>query len=122
MPIDFNETADVRVTRFRKVWSELAPTETFGGMTLEQFRTVTEPTLRTREDILALDAQRAATSKLRDEADHAARNAMELVVNAVRGNPAFGSDSALYRALGFTPKSERRSGLTRKVKPAATAS
>lgn len=35
------------------------------------------------------------------------------VVNAVRGAPGFGENSALYRAMGYVPKNERKSGLVR---------
>jgi hypothetical protein len=36
----------------------------------------------------------------------------------VLGDPAYGPDSALYEALGYVRKSERKSGLTRKGKTA----
>lgn len=36
------------------------------------------------------------------------------VGNGVRGDKDFGDDSALYGAMGFVRKSERKSGLTRK--------
>ncbi len=35
----------------------------------------------------------------------------------VAGNPDYGNDSPLYKAMGFVRKSERASGLTRKKKP-----
>ena len=35
------------------------------------------------------------------------------MVNAVRGDIGYGEDSALYKALGYVPKSERKSGLRR---------
>ncbi|MBA2593787.1 MAG: hypothetical protein M3495_08480 [Pseudomonadota bacterium] len=34
-------------------------------------------------------------------------------VNAVRGDVEYGEDSAFYKALGYVPKSERKSGLRR---------
>jgi hypothetical protein len=80
------------------------------------------PLQRMNTGIQVLEAQRSAAIRRRDDADELAREKVDLVVNAVRGNPDFGPDSPLYRALGFIPKSERRSGLTRKVKPAATTS
>ena len=40
---------------------------------------------------------------------------LDLVVNSVKGTQGFGSDSALYRAFGYVRKSERKTGLTRKV-------
>ena len=41
---------------------------------------------------------------------------VQLAVNGVIGNPAFGPDSPLYEAFGYTRKSERKSGLTTKTK------
>jgi hypothetical protein len=38
------------------------------------------------------------------------------IAEGVRGHKDFGSDSALYGAMGFVRKSERKSGLTRKTK------
>jgi hypothetical protein len=39
------------------------------------------------------------------------------VVNGVRADPEEGDDSALYEAMGYTRRSERKSGLTRKKPP-----
>jgi hypothetical protein len=65
-----------------------------------------------------LEGKKAA----RSDADLAANEVLDLVVNSVRGTPGFGQDSALYRALGYVRKSERKSGLTRKLaKPTVNA-
>ncbi len=37
-----------------------------------------------------------------------------MIARGVEGHPDHGDDSPLYRAMGFVPFSERRSGLTRK--------
>ena len=50
----------------------------------------------------------------RDTADTATMKMCEMIKNGVVADPAFGDDSALYEALGFIRKSNRRSGLTRK--------
>lgn len=50
----------------------------------------------------------------RDTDDEAALAKRELIVNGVISDPNFGPDSALYEALGFVRKSDRKSGLTRK--------
>ena len=50
----------------------------------------------------------------REEADEAFLDKAQLVVNGVLADPTEGDDSALYEAMGYTRKSERRSGLTRK--------
>jgi hypothetical protein len=120
MPIKSNEPITDRIERFQQAWKELAPDASFGGMTLADFSAAVKPSLDEREAIKALDALRSAATMRRAKADLDSREKLDLVVNGVRSDPAHGQDSALYRALGYTPKSERRSGLTRKVKPAAT--
>ena len=102
---------------------ELAPEAIFAEMTLAQFRTATAPALETRKQIRWLDQERASAVAARDAADRKANDDYLLVVNSIKGTPKHGEDSPLYRSLGYTTKSERRSGLTRKsqVKPAAVA-
>jgi hypothetical protein len=46
--------------------------------------------------------------------------ALQFVVNSVKGDPEEGSNSELYEAMGYVRKSERSSGLHRN-KPAAKA-
>ena len=84
-------------------------------MTLAEFETQTAPLTQSLQKLQALDAQYAAELKVRDEGEATAREVLRLVANAVRGNPAFGENSPLYRAMGFVPLSERQSGLTRKI-------
>lgn len=55
----------------------------------------------------------------RDAADETTALKMQQVVNGVLADPTEGPDSALYAAFGYTRKSERKTGLTRKHKDAA---
>ena len=55
--------------------------------------------------------------KKRQEADGVAITACLKVANAVRGDVEEGEDSGFYKALGYIPKSERRSGLHRNITP-----
>jgi DNA repair exonuclease SbcCD ATPase subunit len=103
-----------RVGIFQAAWREIAAEASFAGMTLAEFETQTAPLTQSLQRLQALDAQYAAEMKARGEADAAARETMRLIAHAVRGNPAYGEDSSLYRAMGFVPLSERQSGLTRK--------
>jgi hypothetical protein len=103
-----------RRERIRTAWSELAPAETCAGLALNEFVADTADSVTLREEIDATRAKLAGLYLQREHADAEARNTMQLVINSVRGNPAFGEDSALYRAMGFVPKSERDSGLTRR--------
>jgi hypothetical protein len=104
-----------RVGIFTAAWREIAPEVSFAGMTLAEFETQTLPVATSAQRLKTLEVQYAAELKARDEADASAREAMRIVAHAVRGNPAYGEDSRLYRAMGFVPLSERQSGLTRKT-------
>ncbi len=106
-------TAD-RITVFRTAWKELAPQESFAGMTLAGFEAATALPITLRDQILALEKQLEGRKAERMTADTAANALLDLMVNSVRGTPLHGPDSSLYRALGYIRKSERRSGLTRK--------
>jgi hypothetical protein len=108
-----------RIGTFRAAWRELAPDATFAGMTLLQFEEAVSAPLTLRDEIVALGKQMEGRKTERSNADQAASEVLDLVVNSVRGTPGFGHDSALYRAFGYVRKSERKSGLTRKG--AATA-
>jgi hypothetical protein len=110
-----------RVGIFQAAWREIAPEANFAGMTLAEFEAKTAALAQSVQRLQALDVQYAAELKARAEADTAAREAMRIVVNAVRGDPAYGEDSRLYRAMGFVPLSERQSGLTRKTAEAPAA-
>jgi len=113
------ELITTRIARFEKAWTELAAESSFGGMTLEQFIAGTRASFEERQTIQVLEMLRSAAIGRRNAADAVSREKIELMVNGVRSDPDHGPDSPLYRALGYVPKSERRSGLTRKVNSAA---
>ena len=68
-----------------------------------------------------LDAQTTSAHDARDAADVVTTQVNQLVVNAVKGDPAHGEDSDLYEAMGYVRKSARKSGLTRKKAAVAAA-
>jgi hypothetical protein len=63
---------------------------------------------------LDLDDQMTHAINARDDADGVSLGKAAMVVAAVVGDPNFGPDSSLYEAMGYTRKSEPKSGLTRK--------
>ena len=67
-------------------------------------------TQTTREFLISLFRLRTP----RDSADEAFNTKAQQVVNGVLADPTEGPDSALYEGFGYTRKSERKSGLTRK--------
>ena len=99
-------------------WETLAPDKSFGGMALPQFRALAQIALDARARIEVLEDQTKQAKAERDNADEDFNERAELVINGVRADPTEGPDSALYEAMGYKRKSERRSGLTRKRAPA----
>jgi hypothetical protein len=110
-----------RLARTLNAWRTLAPDKTFGGMTLAQFEAACAPSNTTRAQISELQERLAQAMANRDAADDSTAGRIQLVVNGVLADPTEGPDSALYAALGYTRKSERKTGLTRKRKEPATA-
>ena len=106
-----------KVQRMLNAWETLAPDKSFGGMTLAQFRAAVQPSQAARERIEDLEDQLRQAQADRDRADEDSLAKAQLVVNGVIGDPTEGPDSALYEAMGYTRKSERKSGLTRKRNP-----
>lgn len=98
-------------------WETLAPEKSFGGMTLAQFKAAVKPSFDTREELRALESQVQSKQIERDNADAESLRRVQRVVNGVVGDPEEGPDSDIYDAFGYTRKSERKTGLTRKKKP-----
>ena len=111
-----NPTRIVRkVDEVVMAWGQLAPDATFAGMTLAEFRTAVEPSKAERIRTAELEAELSGAGGRRALADLNTNEKLKLVVAAVKGDPAHGENSALYRAMGYIPMAERASGLTRKV-------
>jgi hypothetical protein len=113
-------------------WTTIRPAKSFAGMTLEQFEAQVKPSLDARGQLTTLQSQTTDSRMQRRRSDAASMELAQLVVNSVKGDPAEGENGSLYAAMGYIPKSARRSGLTRKgqttppvqaaaVTPAATA-
>jgi hypothetical protein len=103
-------------------WESLTPTKTFGGMTLADFKAVVAPAKAARARLADLETQMTQALNDRDAADAVFLAKAQQVVNGVLADPTEGPDSSIYEAMGYTRKSERRSGLTRKGNNAPTGS
>lgn len=103
-----------KTQRILNAWETLAPGKSFGGMTLAQFQAAVQPAQAARQRIDDLEDQLKQAIADRENADEALLAKAQLVVNGVLADPTEGADSALYEAFGYTRKSERKSGLTRK--------
>lgn len=108
------KTRETRMNTALNAWGTLAASKSFGGMTLAQFQAAALPAQNARKQIADLEAQVTQALNARDDADKAFRVKLQLAVNGVLADPTEGPDSALYEAMGYTRKSERKSGLTRK--------
>jgi hypothetical protein len=102
-----------RRDKFLTAWREHAPDATFATTSLVEFEAQT-----TNLDLL-IQQMKGAQSKLdglmldRDKAVQELNETMLLIAHGIRGTPQYGEDCSLHRALGFVPKSERRTGLKR---------
>jgi len=112
---------ELKMEKILNAWEQLAPAKVFGGMTLPQFRAICAPAKAAREQIEDLEDQLTAEFAARDSADEAVAAKIELIINGVRADPTEGSDSALIEAMGYTRKSDRKSGLTTKKKTPPTS-
>ena len=103
-----------KLERMLNAWRTLAPDKSFGGMTLAQFEAAAAPSKAARQRINDLNDQTTAAMTDRDEADDALLAKAQLVVAGVLADPTEGADSALYETFGYTRKSARKTGLTRR--------
>jgi len=109
-----------KLQRIRNAWRTLAPEKSFGGMTLAQFEAACAPSNETRAEIAELQDKTTQAMARRDAADDVTASKMQLAVAGVLADPTEGADSALYAAFGYTRRSERKTGLTRKSREPAT--
>lgn len=120
MAIYTNKTVSLRREQFLSSWLEFAPDVTFAGLTLAQFEDKSKTPLESRKSILEVQTKLRGLLLDRDKADELLNQDLILIAHAIRGNELFGEDCALYRSLGFVPKSERKSGQRRKSGVAGT--
>ena len=104
-----------------RAWKEQAPEALFAGKTVADFETSIVALQESAEEVAKLEAARMAALKVRDEKLAALTQLSNLVVFGVQGHADYGPDSPLYRAMGYIPSSERKSGLTRRGTAAKTA-
>jgi hypothetical protein len=103
-----------KLERMLNGWRTLAPDKSFGGMTLAQFEAAIAPSLNARQRIKDLENQLEEAKADRDSADVTSNEKANLAFNGVLADPTEGPDSPLITTFGYTRRSERRTGLTRK--------
>jgi hypothetical protein len=105
---------EIRMNRVLNAWKTLAADKSFGGMKLADFEAQVNKSLAPRRRLVEIEDEKTEQATLRDTEDEVTTDKIEVVVAGVIADPDFGSDSALYEAMGYVRKSERKSGLTRK--------
>ena len=102
-------------------WSTLAKDDSFGGLTLAQFQQLQTDAQNKSATLTTLDAGYTDAMMQRDASHEALNQAMLNVVDGVKGDMAkHGANSSLYKAMGYVPRDERASGLTRKAATTST--
>ena len=94
-------------------WEEHAAQVTFSGLTLAQYKARVKASLDARTTISELELQLDGARIARNNADTESNEITLNVASSVKGDLNFGENSALYAALGYVRKDDRRSGLTR---------
>ena len=105
-----------KLDRIISAWTTLAPSKSFGGMTLLEFSVFVNDAMDARNTISQLEDQLKQAIAARDAADAEAWEKAQFAVAGVVADQTEGDDSALYEAMGYVRKSNRSSGLTRKKK------
>jgi hypothetical protein len=103
-----------KIERALNSWRTLAPEKSFGGMTLADCEAACAPSVAARARIATLQEQLAEAMADRDAADAVTLSKLQLAGFGVLADPTEGPDSPLVEAFGYTRKSERKTGLTRK--------
>ncbi len=107
-----------KLNQLLKAWQDLAPDKSFGGMTLAEFKVKVKPSFDARDSIESAKSQLNDGQNRLGDSDAETLTLIQLVVNAIKGDPETGDDSSLYEAAGYVRRSERKSGLGRKTKTA----
>ena len=111
-----------KLTNMLAAWSEFAPESKFAGMSLAEFKTAVARSIDSRSQLEALRLQIKGILADRSAGDAESRLLFARVVGGVIADGAYGSDSTLYRALDYIPRSERARSRTKKLdSPTAVA-
>ena len=111
-----------RLSTLIEVWTELRPTKSFAGMTLEDFKVAVGASLEARSRLANANKQAAEAIVDRDNADRATAVLVDRLIAAFVAEEEEGYNGVLYARLGYVRKADRNSGLTRRSAATLTAS
>ena len=113
-----NKSVKEKCNVMNDAWFEGAKAVDFNGISQAAFQTDIEACAAKDAEIGDLKAELNMKIDERDDSYVALNDKRSKVGQGVAGSSAYGDDSPLYGAMGFVRKSEKKSGLTRKKKPA----
>jgi len=103
-----------KINLVMNAWEQLAPEAVFGGFSLAKYKVAMAPALQSESRVAALLAELTGELQtLNINSESCYRIALQMA-SSVKGDGNYGDDSALYAAMGYKRRSERKSGLTRK--------
>lgn len=97
-----------------QAWETHAPTDSFYGTTLAQYKNVVKRSRDVRTLIASLKQQLVAAENEKAAADKEGLELEKNIAKGIAGDARYGEDSDLYEGTGRVRKSERKTGLTRK--------
>ena len=103
-------------------WEDLAHDSRFSGMSLDDFKAEMQRSAGAHARVRDLRRQLRHALGIRDEVDTRCMAMVYRVGYAVCGDPAYGRDSALLEAMGFTRETVRRMGIKRGMRRSAKRS
>ena len=108
--------ADVeqKVEQILRGWEATTPEQSFGDMTLEQFKQALQPFFAAKAAFATISTQWDSAQQARGDTYPKALELATGIAASVKGHPKFGANSTTYAAMGYTTKSARSSGLTRR--------
>jgi hypothetical protein len=97
-----------RITQAISGWEREARRSTFSELSFAGFKAEMQPSLDAHARVKDLQQQLRIAITQRDHADARSLGIIYRVVCAVRGDQAYGRDSALCEAMGYTRENVRR--------------
>jgi hypothetical protein len=113
MRINFAEIEE-KVEQILRGWEATAPQQSFGDMTLEQFKQALEPFIAAKTAFATISTQWDSAQQGRADTYPKALQLAAGIASSVKGHPKYGANSTTYAAMGYRTTSARNSGLTRR--------
>ena len=111
-----NKPVMARAQQTLSAWRQFGPDVEFAGIKSSVLEAQMRNAQVVRDQILAAETLLDRLRMARDHGERALSEQLTLIGYGVCGHQDFGDDCALYRAMGYVPRSENRSGRPRKPK------